>query len=506
MCEARRCPQDSFHDHLWHIREPGDAAKRLQCTINLPEVVVFREYITQFVHVYLDDIFIFSSTIEEHEKHLAMVFNKLCEAQLYLSWDKVDLYSQRMDCLGHIISDSGIHADPDKMQKIWDWQQPCNYHNIQQLLGVMQYLAHFLPDITTYTMPLLLCTRSGKLFIWMPLLDKCFESIKSLTCRAPILKPIDPKNPETIWVIRDGSKTGVSTVYDQGPDWQSCCPTGFLSKKFLSAQQNYQTHEHETIAILEALITWEDKLLGQKFIVVTDHKSLEYFKAQPHLCSRQTRWWEYISCFNFTIQPMDGTDNWVVDCLFCYYEADGPEDHNPDSNQKLSGLLHSLPIPVWPWQLISMDFMGPLPVSKGHDYLLVIIDHLTSEVHLIPTTTWVTTKEVAWLFLKEIVRCHGVPESIISDHNMKFTSGFWKELHRLLGMKLLMSTVFHLQTDGATNRANCSIVQILRTLVHNVRSTKTKDVQLLSLHSTAVLVPPWDIPHLLHPITLIQPH
>ena len=60
-----------------------------------------------------------------------MVFNKLHEAQLYLSQDKVDLYLQRMDCLSHIISDSGIHADANKMQKIWDWRQPCNYHNVQ---------------------------------------------------------------------------------------------------------------------------------------------------------------------------------------------------------------------------------------------------------------------------------------------------------------------------------------------------------------------------------------
>ena len=74
-----------------------------------------------------------------------------------------------------------------------------------------------------------------------------------------------------------------------------------------------------------------------------------------------------------------------------------------DSNQKPSGLLHSLPILDQLWQSIGMDFMGPLPVSNGHDYLLVMIDHFTSEVHLILTTTQVTTKEVAWLFLKEIV-------------------------------------------------------------------------------------------------------
>ena len=101
-----------------------------------------------------------------------------------------------------------------------------------------------------------------------------------------------------------------------------------------------------------------------------------------------------------------------------------------------------------------MDFMGPLPMSKSYDYLLVIIDRLTSQVNLVPMTTHVTTKEVVWLFLTEVVRLHGVPESIISDRDTKFTSGFWKELHRLMGTKLLMSTAFHPQTDGTTKQAN----------------------------------------------------
>ena len=168
-------------------------------------------------------------------------------------------------------------------------------------------------------------------------------------CKAPVLRPLDPKNPDMIGVICDGFKTGVGTIYSQGPDWQSCHLAGFLSKKFSSAQQNRRTHEHATITILEALIKWEDKLLGRKFIIVTDHKSLEYFKTQPHLSSCQTRWWEYITCFNFTIQHVDGTDNHVADCLSCYYEADGPEDHHPDhdfvsANTKLDPDGELLPV------------------------------------------------------------------------------------------------------------------------------------------------------------------
>ena len=79
----------------------------------------------------------------------------------------------------------------------------------------------------------------------------------------------------------------------------------------------------------------------------------------------------------------------------------------------------------------------------------------------------VTAKEVAWLFLKEVVRLHRVPKSIVSDCNTKFTSTFWDELHKLMGTKLLMSTVFHPQTDGATEQANCSIGQILRMIIND---------------------------------------
>ena len=99
---------------------------------------------------------------------------------------------------------------------------------------------------------------------------------------------------------------GIGAMYGQGESWDTCQPAGFLSKKFTSTQHNYHTHEHETLAVLEALMKWEDKLLGGKFTVVTDHKGLEYFKTQPNLAPRQTRWWEYLSCFNYITIHVDG--------------------------------------------------------------------------------------------------------------------------------------------------------------------------------------------------------
>ena len=136
-------------------------------------------------------------------------------------------------------------------------------------------------------------------------------------------------------------------------------------------------------------------------------------------------------------------------------------------NSKPTGLLHSLPIPDRPWQSIGFNFMGPLPKSNNFDFLLVVIDRLMLQVHLVPTTMTVTARGVMWLILKEVVRLHGILESIVSDRDTKFTSIFWKELHRLMGSKLLVSTAFHPQMDGATERANRSIAQILCTVVSN---------------------------------------
>ena len=136
--------------------------------------------------------------------------------------------------------------------------------------------------------------------------------------QTPKLKPVDFNKYKPIWVITDGSWMGISAMYGQGANWDTCRPVGFLSNKFMSTQHNYCMHKHETLAVLEALMKWEDKLLGRKFMVVTDHKGLECFKTQPNLSPRQTRWWEYLSCFNYNTIHVDGTQNQVADSLSCH--------------------------------------------------------------------------------------------------------------------------------------------------------------------------------------------
>ena len=98
-----------------HTMQQGDC--NVPTTFQRLMTAIFRDFIGRFVHVYFDDIFVFSDSIEEHEEHLRLIFNRLCKAQLYLEESKLDLYSKHMDCLGHIIDDRGIHADSDKMAR-----------------------------------------------------------------------------------------------------------------------------------------------------------------------------------------------------------------------------------------------------------------------------------------------------------------------------------------------------------------------------------------------------
>ena len=114
-------------------------------------------------------------------------------------------------------------------------------------------------------------------------------------------------------------------LYSQGEDWKTCHPAGFMSKKLTNAQHNYRTFERETLAILEALLKWEDKLLGFPFKIVTDHEALTYLSTQQKLSSQQIRWTDCLSRFNAEIVYMKGVDNKVADCLSRYYETEGGE-------------------------------------------------------------------------------------------------------------------------------------------------------------------------------------
>src|SRR6185312_10187671 len=119
------------------------------------------------------------------------------------------------------------------------------------------------------------------------------------------------------------------------------------------------------------------------------------------------------------------------------------------------------------WQQVSMDLITQLPRSKaGNDAIVVFVDKLTKMVHYVATTTTVTAPQLATLFMREVVRLHGVPESILSDRDPRFTANFWRAFWSQLGTTLTMSTAYHPQTHGQTERANRTLEEMLRARIN----------------------------------------
>ncbi|GJV61474.1 putative reverse transcriptase domain-containing protein [Tanacetum coccineum] len=149
-------------------------------------------------------------------------------------------------------------------------------------------------------------------------------------------------------------------------------------------------------------------------------------------------------------------------------------------HQKPSGLLQQPEIPKWKWEKITMDFISKLPrTSSGYDSIWVIVDRLTKSAHFLPMKKTDSIEKLAQLYLKEIVCKHGVPTSIISDRDSLFTSRFWKSLQEAMGTQLDMSTAYHPETDGQSERTIQTLEDMLRACVIDFDSSWDRHLPLV---------------------------
>jgi hypothetical protein len=168
---------------------------------------------------------------------------------------------------------------------------------------------------------------------------------------------------------------------------------------------------------------------------------------------------------------------------------------NKSTKHKKYGLLQPLPIPKQRWQDLSMDFITDLPLSQAFDALYIVKDRLTKQAHFIPCTKAITAEQTAHLFLKEIVRLHGVPLSIVSDRGPQFKAKFFREFFKVLGTATHLSTAFHPETDGSTEVLNQTVEQYIRIFGTYHQDDWTKHLSLAeftynnTVNSTTLLTP-----------------
>ena len=288
---------------------------------------IFSAYISQFMDVYLDDIIIYSDTLEEHIWHVKSVLDILIKERLYLSGSKLRFIAPQLKLLGHIIDDEGIQMDVAKVDSVIGWKVPTNRDLLCGFIGSVGYLADNIPNVWIPMGILSSLTGNTVPFHWGYNKKWAFNEVKELVQCAQDHRhvPLDyADGAPLIWMVTDGCAMGVSGLVSQGDDWKSALIAAFFSAKLNPAQQNYAVHEIEMLAGVETMLRHVDILQGAKFKWLTDHKGLIYLLNQKNLTGWQARWLEKISSFSFEVVYIVGSENVVADALSQMYANDSP--------------------------------------------------------------------------------------------------------------------------------------------------------------------------------------
>ena len=180
---------------------------------------------THYSNVYLDNIVIWSDMIEEHHRNVRIILNALCAARLYCNPKKTCLYCSSIDFLGHHISSKGIEADSRKVDRILAWPQPCSATDVRQFLGLVHYLASFLPNLATHTTMLTLLTTADATCsfpAWTVEHQFAFEAVKAIVVSRDCLTTIDHSDPVSkIFITTDASDFCSGAVLSFGKTWES---------------------------------------------------------------------------------------------------------------------------------------------------------------------------------------------------------------------------------------------------------------------------------------------
>jgi len=193
-----------------------------------------------------------------------------------------------MNILGHIIDDQGLRASPERIARIEAWTTPKNKKQLQEFLGVVNYISNFILHLASITAPRTLLTGTEE-FVWTATQDHAMDNVKRAAAHNQIMKLIDHESALPIWLITDASDTGVGPWVRQGETAATARPAALDRRKFSNAQMNYGTTDKEALAIVDALTAFHHLLAGNEFTIVTHHQPLMYLKTSRTPTKKQLR-------------------------------------------------------------------------------------------------------------------------------------------------------------------------------------------------------------------------
>ncbi|KAG8377407.1 hypothetical protein BUALT_Bualt08G0029800 [Buddleja alternifolia] len=381
---------------------------------------------------------------EEHADHLRTVFQVLRENGLYVKKEKCSFAKEEVPFLGHIIGHGKLQMDEAKIRAIVEWEPPTKVTELRSFLGLVNYYRRFISSYSSRAAPLTDLLKKNKPWVWSEACQLAFEDLKAAVSEEPVLAL--PNFEKMFELHTDASDFAIGGVL-----MQEGHPIAFESRKLNETERRYTVQEKEMTAIVHYLRIWRHYLLGSRFVVKTDNVATSYFQTQKKLSPKQARWQDFLAEFDYVLEYKPGKANVVADALSRKAELAAISLAKGNVHEKIKEGLEHDPMAK---ELMRLAKEGKTQQFWVEDGLLYTKGRRDC-----------TAEEAARAFFKNVVKYWGLPKSIISDRDPRFTGRLWTELFKLLGSELCFSTSFHPQTDGQTERVNALLECYLRHFV-----------------------------------------
>ncbi|TYJ98018.1 reverse transcriptase [Cucumis melo var. makuwa] len=442
---------------------------------------IFHQYLDQFVIVFIDDILVYSVDREAHEEHLRIVLQTLPK---------------------------GVSVNPQKVEAVVNWERPTSATEVRSFLGLAGYYRRFIEDFSRLALPLTALTRKNAKFEWSEKCEQSFQELKKRLVTTHILALRVTGKDYVIYC--DASRLALGCVLMQDGN-----VIAYASRQLKEHECNYHTYDLELAAIkklnlrqrrwLELIKDYDctieyhpaflNELRGSKAVVTTEDSGslLAQFQVRSSLVTEIVRRQSEDSNLQKKLEKSKRglelefelrTNGAIVKqrrlCVPNISELNNAileEAHSlayamHPVRQRQGGFLNPLPVPEWKWEHITMDFLFGLPRTfSGHDGIWVIVDRLTKTTRFLPVKATSTLDQLARLYVDKIVSQYGVPVSIVSNRDPRFTSKFWSSLQKAMGTKLKFSTSFHPKTDGQSERTIQTLEDMLRACVLQLKGS-----------------------------------
>ena len=287
------------------------------------------------VHVIADDLIIAAADDQEHDSILHRVLARARDKGVKFNSDKIQFKISEVEYMGNLISSDGLKPDPKKIEAIVNMPKPTDVTSLQRLMGMIKYLAQYIPNESAITEPLRELLKKDAEWAWHPEHDKAIENLKAVLTNKPVLAFFDVKQPVTIQA--DASQSGLGACLVQRGK-----PVAYASRAMTRAEQNYAQIEKEMLAICFATGKFHQYVYGKSAVSVqTDHKPLESILKKP-LCKappRLQRLMLRLQPYDLDVHYVPGKYMYLADTLSrAYIQGEG----NAEMEDELSRVVHSL--------------------------------------------------------------------------------------------------------------------------------------------------------------------